>query len=188
MLIPAFIYGHALDVKKACRKAARKIVKEKDLFVCEKKMLDTNDINACYCFEYPDSTINHYEVIYIGYLFTEIGKNLVKTLDIYRHYIEPALEKPWSFFMICENLIWIRNLKLELPFLESLIKFWDILNKELTTYGVKNHGRKDVWQQMRSIKFVMNRVGVPWEELNKPKLDGHIKDLIEKYNLLDKTH
>lgn len=150
MLIPDFIYGHALDVKKACRKAARKIVKEKD------------------------------------FLLVELTNIIPLPWENTRPYVEAALKKPWSFFMMItgNNSIWISNLKLESSFFQNLINFWDILNKEVITYGVKGYGKKELWKQSTSIHALLHHSGVPKEELDKEKNNVNIKNILEKYNLL----
>ena len=187
MLIPDFIYGHALDVKKACRKAARKILKEKDFFsVCEENILDTKDINVSYCDEYPNSTINHYKLIFIRHLLVELTNIIPLPWENTRPYVEAALKKPWSFFMMItgNNSIWISNLKLESSFFQNLINFWDILNKEVITYGVKGCGKKELWKQSTSIHALLHHSDVPKEELDKEKNNVSIKNILEKYNLL----
>jgi len=189
MEIPEFMFGGYQDVKRRCRKFLREFKKGarwEDL-LSRIPLIDSKDKSGFYIMEGPARCMgqeNHFIVHALLTLFAE-DRDESREEEIFNKHLETA----WgTLSLMAGGCGPIQNLHdpkhRHLPFIKSVLRFWDIYIREGKKFSLGTDGDYRIWDLRTNLKNVLARQGVPNESLRAPLPHDDLEALVKKYQIL----
>ncbi|MDB5075342.1 MAG: hypothetical protein JWO42_1521, partial [Chloroflexi bacterium] len=185
MQIPALLYGEYAEVRKRCRRALRRIVREGQPFWSAfqaEVMLDTITHPGVIVVEgVLRGNGNDFHCYAPLYLVLNDGMIDALSPEAIEEIFASGLEEAWSFTCMLSRVVmysWMRDTEHCRHYVRAALRHWDLLDAEGERYTWASNSGEQLWAIPVALHSAMVKLGVPSHLVQEPLPAGGLYSLL----------